>query len=209
MPSDETRSLQRFEASYRQGSPPWDIGKPQEAIVALAAAGKIRGRVLDSGCGTGENALFLAERGFEVTGIDLSVTAIERAKKKASDRGVAVVFAVGDALELAERGEQFDTIVDSGVFHVFDDADRQRYVASLAAALAPGGKYYAIVFSDEQPGTWGPRRIRREEVHVSFADGWHVDEIVPVPFHINPDAVGSDAEGRPTVKAWLASLTRR
>ncbi len=160
-PSRDRHSPDQFEAMYRQSSPPWDIGRPQDAIVALADAGKIRGRVLDVGCGTGENVLFLAQRGFDVTGIDLAPTAIDRARQKAQDRSLAVTFEIADALDLGALGMAFDTIVDSGLFHVFDDADRRRYVASLAAALTPGGRYFMLAFSDEQPGTWGPRRIRQ------------------------------------------------
>ncbi len=93
-------SHERFELMYQRRQPPWDIGRPQPAIVRLAEAGQIRGSVLDVGCGTGENALYLAARGHECWGIDFVPIAIERAKAKAAERSSDVHFAVGNALKL-------------------------------------------------------------------------------------------------------------
>ena len=83
------------------GTPPWDIGRPQGAFRALADAGELRGRLLDSGCGTGEHALMAASIGLEATGIDDSPLAIEKAQAKARERGLDVRFVVGSVLELA------------------------------------------------------------------------------------------------------------
>src|SRR5919109_3846614 len=88
-------------------TPPWDIGRPQPAFVALAQAGAIRGRVLDVGCGTGEHALMAAGLGLEATGVDAAPTAIAIARGKARDRGLTARFLVWDALRLASLGEQF------------------------------------------------------------------------------------------------------
>src|SRR5580700_10497346 len=101
---------EHFESSY-QATPPWDIAGPQPALVALEEAGTIEGSVLDVGCGTGENALYLAARGHEVWGIDFVPLAIERAKAKAQDRGLSVHFQQADALELEKLGRQFDTVI--------------------------------------------------------------------------------------------------
>ena len=128
-----------FENLY-SGQPRWEIGRPQRAI--LDVADRITGSVLDSGCGTGENALFLASRGQNVTGIDFLAEPITLAKQKAAERGLTATFLVMDALAMKELPEAFDSVIDSGLFHVFGDDDRRRYVDSLASALKPGGRLF-------------------------------------------------------------------
>jgi SAM-dependent methyltransferase len=192
-----------WEASYTRDTPaPWDIGRPQPAFVRLADKGLLTGLLLDAGCGTGENSLLAASRGADVVGIDLSPTAIARAREKASERGLAARFEVADALDLERLAFTVDTVIDSGVFHVFNDDDRARYVASLAAALKPGGVCYLMCFSDRQPGTWGPRRVSADELRAAFRDGWVVESITADTFDINP------VEGATRVEAWLATITR-
>ena len=181
-------------------TPPWDIGRPQPMFVRLADAGEIQGRVLDAGCGTGEHVLMLASRGLEATGIDAAPRAIDAALAKAKERGLSPRFLVWDALRLADMGEQFDTVIDSGLFHVFDDDGRARYVDALRAVVRPGGRYLVGCFSDLQPGDWGPRRVSQREIHEAFADGWKVTSVTAVEFKINMDP--------PTAAAWLAMVTR-
>jgi SAM-dependent methyltransferase len=192
-----------WDASYTGDTPaPWDIGRPQPALVRLADEGRLTGRLLDAGCGTGENALLAAGRGADVTGIDVAPTAIERARAKAAARGLAARFEVADALDLGRLGLTADIVIDSGVFHVFGDDDRARYVASLAAVLRPGGVCYLMCFSDRQPGTWGPRRVRADELRAAFSDGWAVESITAETFDINP------VNGATQVQAWLAVIRR-
>src|SRR5438876_12409963 len=123
-----------FDAAYK-GIPPWDIGRPQQVYVDLAQTGKIHGSVLDVGCGTGEHALYLAQHGHEVWGIDSSPTAIQKAQQKAAARGIAVTFRVADALQWQALGKTFETVIDSGRFHVFSDEERLLFVPSLASVL--------------------------------------------------------------------------
>lgn len=127
-----------FDAIYAVGTPAWDIGRPQSAFDHLAMAGDLVGKVLDVGCGTGEHALMAGSLGHEAVGVDTSVQAIELAKTKATERGVEARFVVADALRLVDLGVQFDTVLDCGLFHVFDDDQRKRYVGSLAEAVPPG-----------------------------------------------------------------------
>jgi cyclopropane fatty-acyl-phospholipid synthase-like methyltransferase len=193
-----------WDATYAESAPaPWDIGRPQPAFVRLAEKGLLLGRLLDSGCGTGEQTLLAAAHGADAMGVDLSGLAIEKARAKAAERGLTARFEVADALHLERLAERFGTVIDSGLFHVFDDADRPRYVTSLAAVVEPGGSYYMMCFSHSQPGVWGPRRVREEEIRAAFADGWEIVSLTPDQFSINP------IEGASTAQAWLAVIRRR
>jgi SAM-dependent methyltransferase len=193
-----------FETLYA-GQAPWDIGKPQKPFVD--AAERFTGTVLDAGCGTGDTALFLAERGCKVTGIDFLEVPTQRAQRKAADRGVQVRFMVKDAQTLKDWSERFDNVVDSGLFHVFSDEHRRRYVEGLAVVLKPGGRVFLMCFSDEEPGTQGPRRVSREELHAAFAEGWNIESIEPVRFEVRPGLKDiTFSEGGP--KAWFAVVRR-
>ena len=188
-----------FDSAY-DGTPPWDIGHPQPAFLALARSGVLVGRVLDIGCGTGEHTLMAAELGLDATGIDSSPKAIQLAEKKARERSIVPRFLVGDALDLETHGDQYDSVLDCGLFHVFDDSDRVRFVKSLDRAVVPGGRYIMLCFSDQQPGDWGPRRVSRAEIESSFTDRWRIESIETSQIEINIDPDGA--------RAWLAIITR-
>jgi SAM-dependent methyltransferase len=190
-----------FDEMY-QGTPPWDIGRPQPVFVRLAEEGAIRGAVLDVGCGTGENALYLASQGLRVVGLDGAPRAIEKAKAKAGKRGAKVEFVLGDALKLEKLKRTFDTVIDSGLFHTFTDGDRVRFVRSLRGALRPGGSYYMLAFSEHEPGDWGPRRVTEREIRSAFKEGWTVRSIEAASFAANLERGGSEA------RAWLSSISR-
>lgn len=192
---------EEFDALYDLGTPPWDIGRPQHAFVGLADADEIRGRVLDVGCGSGEHALMAAARGLEATGIDSAPSAIRQAREKAARRSLTVRFEVWDALDLPSLGQRFDSVLDCGLFHVFDDEQRVRFVDSLGAVVVPGGRYLMLCFSERQPGDWGPRRVRKEEIHDCFDSGWRVDPIEEAKLEVTLSPEG--------VHAWLATCTRR
>lgn len=193
-----------FETFYA-GKAPWDIGKPQPPFVAVAD--QVKSPLLDAGCGTGDASLFFAARGHRVTGIDFLEEPIRRARRKAAERGLTVDFQVKDAMTLGEWGQRFASVIDSGLFHVFADADRKRYVQGLAKIVEPGGRLVLMCFSDAEPGTHGPRRVSRRELHDAFADGWEVESIQPVQLEINPEFTGMTfSEGGP--KAWFAIIRR-
>ena len=197
-PEDRPSPGLGFDAAYL-GTPPWDIGTPQPAIAELAERGLFGPRVLDAGCGTGEHALLAAELGCEAVGIDASPRAIALAGKKATARALDVGFLVWDALDLGSLGERFDTVIDSGLFHVFDDPSRARYVGSLHQATKPGGRVIVVCFSDRVPGDMGPRRVTKTELQSSFSDGWRVDsiELVTMTVMFAPDGI----------PAWRAVIT--
>lgn len=201
-----------FQSSYVAGNTPWDIGEPQSVFVNLFEEGAITGRAFDAGCGTGENALYLASRGLDVVGFDFAPAAIERARAKAAERNVHARFEVVDVLDLSAFDNAFDSGIDSGCFHVFDDEPRARYVRSLHGALRPQGRMFIMCFSDRQPGVWGPRRVTEHELRDAFAHGWRIDEIRRTHFDVDPRAVSreipeSAGELQP-IEAWLTQLTR-
>src|SRR4030042_6617470 len=144
-----------FNSAYK-GTPACDIGHPQKEFVELVRRGEISGSVLDIGCGTGEHALFFAEKGYEAWGIDSAPLAIQKAKEKAARRGLPVHFMVLDALELSRLNRKFDTATDSGLFHTLSDEDRPIFVDNLAEILSPGGTYFMLCFSDLEPPRYGP-----------------------------------------------------
>jgi SAM-dependent methyltransferase len=190
-----------WDASYRDGPAPWDVGHPQPAVVRVAAEGGFAGTVLDAGCGTGENALHIASLGLPVVGVDVADLAIAMARQKAADRGIAAEFAVADALHLERLGRTFETVLDCGLFHTFDADERPGYVASLATVTGHRGTLYVLCFSDEGPDT-GPHPVSEAELRAAFGAGWSVTAIerdrVQTRFH--------DDHGAP---AWLATIARR
>lgn len=181
-----TISRDRFKGAYA-GSPPWDIGKPQPAFEL--AADRITGAVLDAGCGTGEHALLLASKGHTVTGIDFADDAIVLARRKAQERGSTATFLVKDALELGDWDERFDSVIDSGLFHVFSDEDRATYVRGLRHVVKPGGRVFLMCFSELTPGTEGPRRVTQKELRDVFGAGWEIESLEAAQFEIRPEAL--------------------
>ncbi|HET7310911.1 MAG TPA: class I SAM-dependent methyltransferase [Mycobacteriales bacterium] len=201
-------SSERWDAAYAddEDPAPWVIEQPQPEVIELINRQLITGRLLDSGCGTGEHSLLAAEHGAVVTGVDISRNAIEVARRKAAARVIAVDFAVVNMLEVVPFDDgAFDTVLDSGVFHSFAGAEQRAYVENLTRLTTPTGLLHLICFSEHQPGEgeWGPRRITQEEIRTAFVDGWLLEEIEPAIYHIN--------EFRDTthVKAWRALLRRR
>lgn len=184
--------------NFYHGAPPWDTDKPQPAVVALAERGQFTGRVLDVGCGTGENALHLASRGHTVLGIDGAPTAIERAKKKAQQRGLPAEFAVADAFDLAALGQKFDTVLDSAFLHIpGTTADRRRgYTHQLVAVVPRGGWVHLLEISEQiadHPS------ITSTEIVDAFDDRWTNPKIHKTTYAITTG----------DLPAWLVSMQRR
>jgi ubiquinone/menaquinone biosynthesis C-methylase UbiE len=194
-----------FEESYAGEVPPWDIGKPQRPFAAIGD--RVTSPVLDAGCGTGDTALFFAARGCRVTGIDFTNEAIRRARAKAAIQKLDVQFLVKDALTLADWDARFRTAIDSGLFHTLSDEDRRRYVQGLAHVIQVGGQLFLMCFSDEEPGTEGPRRISRQELYDSFAEDWQIESMEPVRVEVNPPFKERFSKGGP--KAWFAIIRRQ
>jgi cyclopropane fatty-acyl-phospholipid synthase-like methyltransferase len=169
-------------------------------VVRLAEEGLLGGAVLDAGCGTGENALYLAGRGADVVGVDFVPSAVERARAKASDRGVRAYFLVHDALHLRELGRCFDAVLDCGLFHTFEDEERPRYADSVAGVLRAGGALHLLCFSEQERSEGGPRRVTQAEIREAFREGFRVEWIRPEVFESRSHPEGA--------RAWVARVVR-
>ncbi len=204
MPDEPLPPHDRFEQAYAS-RPPWETGLPQPVFVR--AADQITGSVLDAGCGTGENALLLAARGLTVTAFDFLKAPIRRAKEKAAQRKLGVRFLVMDAMDLGDFPETFDSVIDSGMFHVFPDNARTRYVDGLSCVVKPGGRLFLCCFSEREPGTHGPRRVTEAEIRNAFAVGWEVESITEARYDVRADCAAlTFSAGGPF--AWFSVIRK-
>lgn len=203
-----------YERLYRGiHRPPWDHDGASPFVVQLASTGAFRGRVLDAGCGTGEDALYLSSLGLHVTGFDAAPTAIERAEAKAAERNQAVEFVLASATEIGitEVGGPFDTVLDSGLFHCLDDAgDRACYAQALYRVCRPDARLHLWCFSSDvqlegsrpKLAGCGTHGVSLRELEEAFVDGWSVESITAYRAEL---AAGPYAGQR---RFWLARLRR-
>ncbi|QNJ95214.1 class I SAM-dependent methyltransferase [Mycolicibacterium fluoranthenivorans] len=202
---------ERFTAAYVTNTAPWVIGEPQPAIVELEKTGVLGGRILDIGCGLGEHTILLTRLGYDVLGIDYVAEAIARARVNAEEKGIDARFEVADALDLgADPG--YDTIVDSALFHIFDDVDRTRYVAGLHRACRPGGLVHVLALSDSGRG-FGPS-VGEQTIRTAFGAGWALEALDASTYRGVVGQRHAEPLGLPvgTVvdePAWLARVRRR
>ncbi|KUH93902.1 class I SAM-dependent methyltransferase [Mycobacterium sp. IS-3022] len=206
---DVTPTLSLFDDAYKSGTAPWVIGEPQPAIVELEQAGLIRGKVLDVGCGAGEHTIMLTRLGYDVVGVDFAPSAIEFARRNAAAKGVDARFEVADAMNLGNP--DYDTIVDSALFHIFDEADRARYVRSLHAACRPGALVHVLALSDRGRG-FGPE-VSDSDIRGAFGDGWVLEALDSTTYrgvigepHV--ETFGKPAGSMVDEPAWLARVRR-
>jgi SAM-dependent methyltransferase len=180
-----------FDALYRGESPgegmapmttpPWDNNAPSESVISWQTHGWVHGDVLDIGCGLGDNAIYLAQMGHTVTGLDISPTALITAEQRASDAGVEVHFAVADSTKLEGYTDAFDTVIDSGLFHSLDDDGRRSYAAAVHRATRPGATLLLSCFSDANPvgEDWRPAVSEETLRDVLGGADWDIASLEP------------------------------
>ena len=168
---------------------PWDIGAVQPAVVEAERAGRFHGAVLDVGCGLGDNAIYLASEGHQVTGIDAAPTAIEQARQRAGQRDVDVEFAVADATSLAGFEGRFDSVLDSACYHCLDEDARHAYAAALHRATRPDALLTLFCFQAASSGLPATLGISEENLRATWGKaGWDITDLRPAKFHANADA---------------------
>jgi len=172
-----------FNLWYKFGKPPWIIDQAQPDLIAAAEKGEVCGpTVLDVGCGVGNNAIYLASRGFDVTGVDVSAKAISIAKQKANQAEVDVTFITLDALKIGTLAKRFDTVIDFGLFHNIVGANRERYVHALSDVCVSKGQLLMQCLGD-QAGEYDvyphfyPKTLSQDEIRASFSEGWQIEWI--------------------------------
>jgi SAM-dependent methyltransferase len=207
---DQTPTISRFDDFYKNQTPPWVIGEPQPAIVDLAGEGAFSGRVLDVGCGTGEHTILLTRSGYDVLGIDGAPTAVAQARRNAAGQGVDARFEVADALNLGDS-PGYDTIIDSALFHIFDDGERATYVRSLHTATRPGATVYVLALSDAGRG-FGPQ-VSEATIRDAFGAGWEIEELTTTTYRgvvteLHAHELGLAIGTRVDEPAWLARVRR-
>jgi len=162
---------------------PWDIGAPQPAVIGLADAGEFRGAVLDSGCGLGENAIFLAGRGYQVTGVDGSQTALRTARERAAAHEVDVEFVHADVTTFDGLEPRFDTVLDSALYHCLTDEQRTAYVAALRRVTLPGARLHLLCFADVgNEGLRLPMGVSQDDLRTHLAGQWDIDDIGTIDY---------------------------
>lgn len=182
--------------SYSSGEVPWNTGKPDELLVDTVRNGTIRpGHVLEVGCGTGTNAIWLASQGFTVLGIDVAPLAIEKARKKATEVGADCRFEVLDLLKDQQiPGGPYDFVFDRGCFHIFDSAEeRTRFAQRVEALLKPGGQWLSLIGSTEGPEReFGPPRRSARDVTNAVEPAMEILQLHSAVFHADmPEAAAA------------------
>jgi SAM-dependent methyltransferase len=200
--SDEESTYAGFTKIYAETNPPWDIGRPQPPFIAVED--QIKGPLLDSGCGTGGTSVYFAARGLAVTGIDFVKQAVELAKARAAAKRVAVDFQVKDAMTLVTWDRTFASVIDSGLYHIYERVDRQHYAAGLRHVLQPGGKLFLFAFADGPQAPGGG--LTRQDIARDFADGWQIESLDYADGELNP--AFEHPEQLANLKMWFAIIRR-
>lgn len=154
-----------WDALYRLGTPPWESGVPSGELVRVLDEGLVKPcAALEIGCGTGADAVYLARRGFELTAVDSSPTAMERARGRAQRAGVLIRFVLDDVFAFARQSGPFDLVYDAGFYHFARQWELERLLDLLWRVTRPGSYYLTLAGSTDETAEGGPPRVSEEEV---------------------------------------------
>ncbi len=157
--------VEHWEQRYRTGDAPWDTGRPSSELQRVVAEEHIAPcRAIELGCGTGSNAVWLAEQGFDVTAVDLSPRAIERARQRAASAGLVVRFLPADVLQPPDLGGPFRFFFDRGCYHVVRRTDAHAYVRTLERLSEPGTLGLVLAGNAREPHDPGPPVVDEETI---------------------------------------------
>ena len=155
-----------WNAVYREGTPPWDTGVPHAELAHVLDEYRLRPQtVLEIGCGTGADAILLARRRFEVTAVDCSPIALERARLRAEQQDALIHFVLADIFEFALSAVQFDLVYDSGVYHAIRQVNLERYLDMLWRVTRPGSYYLCLAGAPDKTADNGPPQVTKDEIH--------------------------------------------
>jgi SAM-dependent methyltransferase len=202
MPAPESE-VARWNERYRSGDTPWNTGRPDEELQRVLADEKILPcRAVELGCGTGTNAIWLAQQGFDVTAVDISPLAIERARERAPAAGPAVHFLVADVLEPLALSGPFAFFFDRGCYHVVRRVSVQRYLETVEQITAPGAFGLVLAGNAREPLDPGPPVVSEEDLRAEWGRGFEILRLSEFRF---------DAElpGGVRPLAWSCLLRRR
>ena len=166
-----------WDLMYLFGPTPWDTGITPPEIVSMMGSGRLHiGRALDLGCGTGTNAIYLAQHGFDVTGIDVSRRAIALARRKARSIDRAIRFVRGDVSRMTRwvAPNSIDFAYDIGCFHGLKAEARSQYADGLRKVMRPGSIYMLYAFTSDDGGSRG---VTSDEIATRFANGFVVEQV--------------------------------
>ncbi len=195
-----TRTPEGWDQRYQQGDTPWDTGTVSAELARVLDAGEVpAGRAIELGCGSGTNSVYLARRGFEVFGFDLSSVAIESARQRAKQENVKVEFQAADVCDLAWPQPPVDFLFDRGCYHCVRRVDLPGYLRTVAAVVRPGGKFLLLAGNANEPRDPGPPTVSEAELRGEFAADFTVDRLREFRF----DAVDMQPLG------WSCLMTRR
>ena len=163
----DSQIIEDWDRIYREGRPPWETGMASSELVKLIEEGILPvGRVLEIGCGTGANAVCLAKHGFEVTAIDSSPTALERARRRGRIENAPVHFILDDVYQFAENAGSFDLVLDAGFYHFARRDNLDGYLDILWRLTEPGSSYVTLAGNtDEEEVEGGPPQVSEDDIH--------------------------------------------
>lgn len=164
--------------SYRDGNLPWDTGRPSSELQRVLHHHSILPcRALELGCGTGTNCLWLAQQGFDVTGVDLAPLAIERARSRASAAGFNPNLLVADVLDLPDLGQPFAFFFDRGCYHAVRRTKPNAYAPAVARQLAAGAHGLILAGNAREPHTPGPPVVTDQQLRAELSPVFEILEL--------------------------------